>query len=197
LPASRYALFLFPAVIGVACDLVTKSYVFSRYYNLGRANAQLAQFPHWWVEGILGIQTSTNPGALFGIGKGYSLLFAGFSLVALVGILVWLFYYRAAWDRWLTFALGLITGGILGNFYDRIGLGYQSGYPEEVKNNVRDWILFRLEGVPMLDPWPNFNIADSLLVTGAIMLFLHAFLFAATPGPQSGDPTDSGFEQAH
>jgi signal peptidase II len=44
---------------------------------------------------------------------------------------------------------------------------------------VRDWILFRLEGVPFFDPWPNFNIADSALVIGAILLFLHAFITPA------------------
>ena len=146
---------------------------------------------------VFGIQTSTNPGALFGIGKGHSLLFAAFSVIALIGILVWLFPLRAAWDRWLTFALGLISGGILGNFYDRIGLGFQPEYPIQVKNNVRDWILFRLEGVPMFDPWPNFNIADSVLVTGAIMLFIHAFFFASESEKQSDSANDSGFEHAY
>jgi lipoprotein signal peptidase len=29
----------------------------------------------------------------------------------------------------------------------------------------------------MFNPWPNFNIADSLLVTGAIMLVVHAFVW--------------------
>ena len=32
----------------------------------------------------------------------------------------------------------------------------------------------RLEGVPFFDPWPNFNIADCLLVVGAAMLFIHS-----------------------
>jgi signal peptidase II len=116
---------------------------------------------------------------LFGIGTGYSALFAGVSVLALGGILVWLFCFKAATDRWLTFALGLVGGGIIGNFYDRVGLGYRPEFPEEIRTNVRDWILFRLEGVPFFDPWPNFNIADSLLVAGAIMLFVHALFFAA------------------
>ena len=60
-----------------------------------------------------------------------------------------------------------------------------------MRDNVRDWILFRLEGVPFFDPWPNFNIADSLLVAGAILLFLHALCSqvpeSAEPSPNSGD----------
>lgn len=150
------------------------------------------QQAHWWIDGIFGLQCSTNPGALFGFGQGYSFVFAMISLVAIVGIVVWLFWFRQAWDRWMNFALGLITGGILGNLYDRIGLGYKPDYPVEIKDNVRDWILFRLEGVPMFDPWPNFNIADVLLVTGAILLFLHALLFAEEePNKNSEGSLDS------
>jgi lipoprotein signal peptidase len=29
----------------------------------------------------------------------------------------------------------------------------------------------------IFNPWPNFNIADSLLVTGAIMLVVHAIVW--------------------
>jgi signal peptidase II len=178
LPFNRYALFFLPMLLGAAADLVTKSYMFDRFYDVQRGEAHLPQCPHWWIDSIFGIQTSTNAGALFGIGSGYSAFFAGFSVLALIGILVWLFCFKAATDRWLTFALGLISGGIVGNFYDRVGLGYRPEFPAEIKTNVRDWILFRLEGVPFFDPWPNFNIADSLLVTGAIMLLVHALFFA-------------------
>lgn len=173
----RYALFFLPAAIGLAADLWTKSYMFANYFSAADAAARYPQRPHWWVEGIFGIQTSTNPGALFGIGSGYSWLFAAFSVVALLGIVVWVFRFGGLTDRWLTFALGLVSGGIVGNFYDRVGLGFTEGFPEEIRYNVRDWVLFRLEGVKFFDPWPNFNIADSVLVAGAIMLFVHAFMF--------------------
>lgn len=163
-------------------DLATKSYMFQNHFDPLRADPDSAQyapqFPSWWIEGVLGIQTSTNPGALFGMGSGYSEVFAALSVVALVGIIVWLFVFKLAFDRWLTLTLGLISGGILGNLYDRIGLGYVETYPESIRTNVRDWILFRLEGVRWFDPWPNFNVADMLLVTGACMLVVHAFLFA-------------------
>jgi len=62
-------------------------------------------------------------------------------------------------------------GGVLGNLYDRLGLWVQPGYPKQWASGVRDWILFRYGEYT----WPNFNIADSLLVCGAIMLMLHAF----------------------
>ena len=172
----RYALFFLPAIIGLAADLITKSYMFANYFSVERAEQYFPQVRYWWVDGIFGIQTSTNPGALFGIGKGYSWLFAIFSIVAVIGIFLWLFRFGGIKDRWLTFAMGLVTGGIFGNLYDRVGLGFTPGFPEGIRTNVRDWVLFRLEGVPMFDPWPNFNIADSVLVAGAIMLFVHAFM---------------------
>ena len=79
--------------------------------------------PHYWVDGIFGIQTSTNPGALFGMGAGYSWVFAILSLIALSGIVLWLFVFGAGYDLFLTLTLGLISGGIMGNLYDRLGWG--------------------------------------------------------------------------
>lgn len=172
LPLNRYVIFFSLMILGSVTDLVTKSYIFNRYYDVSGGYKD----PVWLVSEYLGVQCSTNPGALFGMGSGYSWLFASISVVAVTGLIVWLFFFKAAIDRWLTIAIGMICGGIIGNFYDRIGLGWRSEYLAEVKTHVRDWIHFRAEGVPFCDPWPNFNIADSLLVTGAIMLFIHAFL---------------------
>jgi signal peptidase II len=184
----RYALFLAPLAIVAIADLVTKHHIFARYYpKAGQAHGGEVV---WWLDGILGIQTSTNPGALFGLGSGYSWLFAGLSVVIFAAVLVWLFMLGGAKDRWLAFAFGLICGGIIGNLWDRTGLGYVEGRPEEIRYNVRDWILFRLEGVPFFDPWPNFNIADAGLVVGAIMLFLHAFIFP-TPHPTRKEGGDA------
>lgn len=178
LPANRYVLFLLLAVGGAALDLITKSIMFNQYFQAELMIDGIPQQAHWWIDGILGIQCSTNPGALFGFGKGYSFVFAIISFVALAGIVVWLFWFKQAFDRWVTVALGLITGGIIGNLYDRLGLGFVAGYPEGIRDNVRDWILFQWEGGwRIFDPWPNFNIADSLLVAGAILLFLHAFIY--------------------
>jgi len=180
LPFSRYVLFVGLAGLGFVADLATKNYVFANYFEPNLERVRHEQMVHWWVDGILGIQTSTNPGALFGIGQGLVSVFTVISFCALFGIVVWLFCFKQAVDRWTTISMGLISGGILGNLYDRLGLGYRLEYPIAIKNNVRDFILFRLEGVPFFDPWPNFNIADSLLVSGACLLVLHAFFGTAT-----------------
>lgn len=173
-------LFLFLALTGCTIDLVSKSMLFARLYD----PAERWQEP-WWLAGqFFGFQTSLNPGALFGLGHGYSYVFAGISVVFQSLILFWLLFLGGWRDRWMVVATGLISAGILGNFYDRIGLGFAEGYPESARYCVRDWILFRLEGVPFFDPWPNFNLADSFLVVGAGLVLIHAlFISAKKPEP--------------
>ncbi len=185
---NRLALFFALALLGLSLDLATKSYMFNHYFDPSVMEHQ--QSEHWLIDGVLGIQCSTNPGALFGIGKGFSWFFATLSVVAMLGIIFWLFVCQAARDRLLNFSLGLIAGGILGNLYDRLGFGYLPVYPESIRTNVRDWILFRIEGWPPFDPWPNFNIADSLLVTGAVLLFINALFFADDAVPPKAEISD-------
>lgn len=181
----RGLLFLGLALIGGGIDLWTKQEIF-RWRGLP------GQRDIWWVvDGLLGIETAVNPGAVFGIGAGRGLVFAIISVVAAIGILVWLFWFKAARSLWLTVALGLITGGIIGNLYDRLGFWWQPHLPQEWKSGVRDWILFRIEGVPLLDPWPNFNIADSLLVVGAGMLLFQSLVL---DGRRSEAPAESDLE---
>jgi signal peptidase II len=136
------------------------------------------RFPHWIFPNFLGFQTSLNEGALFGVGQGMVWLFALLSIAAAAGICWWLFMAGAARQWVLTVALSAIMAGILGNLYDRVGL---PGLKWNFANNlhkidepvfaVRDWILVMIGKWP----WPNFNIADSLLVCGALLLVWHAF----------------------
>jgi signal peptidase II len=81
-------------------------------------------------------------------------------------------------EPWLVVALALITGGIVGNLYDRLGLpGLEWHAPlgriGDPVYAVRDWVHFTLEGI--ID-WPIFNLADTWLVIGAGLLVLLSFL---------------------
>ncbi len=168
------AFFVFSAIalILAALDLFSKSSVFSQHFS---ADSDYQQ-PWWLIDGVFGVQVSFNRGALFGILPGFSWAFALISFVFIGILLSWLFIFGAWRDRWLTQILAIVTGGILGNLYDRLGLGYRPEYPVQFQDSVRDWILFRWEGVPFLDPWPNFNLADSYLVVGALLMLLHSFM---------------------
>lgn len=164
-PTNRYVAFLSLAIIGLAADLITKQILFA-WLGLPQQDKYF-----WIVEGYVGFQTAVNRGALFGMGEGYWWLFSLLSVVAATGIVTWLFYYRAAHDWLLTIALGCVMAGIFGNLYDRLGLWDATGLPAEFEHGVRDWILFRYQQYT----WPNFNIADCLLVCGAGLLVLHAW----------------------
>jgi len=180
-PLSRVLVFALLAVGGGLLDLWTKAAVF-RWRGLPGERD-----PWWLIEGYVGIETAVNIGAVFGIGAGRGTFFAVFSIVAAIGILVWLFYLGAAKQWWLTVALGCVTGGIIGNLYDRLGMWWQPGYPEAWKSGVRDWILWQASDSLT---WPNFNIADSLLVCGAGMLLWHSFVTPQTPTDESATGPD-------
>lgn len=166
---ARWAIFFAVSIVGTALDLVTKFLVFSRMGLPGENS------PYWLIEPYVGIETAVNPGALFGLGAGFGLVFAALSIVACVAILIWLSKFRAIESWWLLLALGFVMGGIFGNLYDRLGLWNPPASMPQWKSGVRDWILFRYEQYV----WPNFNIADSLLVCGAIMLAVHSFMMSS------------------
>lgn len=167
----RLVIFLLIAAIGCALDLWTKAVVFRWPPGPG------ARGEWWLVENYVGIQQALNQGALFGMGQGKVTLFASLSIAAAAGICGWVTFGGALRDRLLMIALGLILGGILGNLYDRLGLWGGRTAGGETIYAVRDWILFCYYDYI----WPNFNIADCLLVVGAALLGLHAWLTPVSP----------------
>ncbi|MDO4586403.1 MAG: signal peptidase II [Planctomycetia bacterium] len=187
-------LLFFPILIGGAIlDIWTKSLVFDRLGEPGQNDVL------WLIPNILGIQTSLNQGALFGMGQGLTSVFAALSFIILVGILLWII-----WDSqksiFLSIILGLISAGIIGNLWDRLALhqmlwtdwdvytGYCSndmvGQPIYA---VRDWILVMIGTYP----WPNFNLADSYLVTGAILIGLYSILLPSDSKSQPDSLIDN------
>ena len=171
-PISRYLVFLLIAAGGCLVDLATKSWAFDR---LGMPTGR----KEWIWEGVVGLETSLNRGALFGLGQGWVTTLAILSVVAAAAVCCWLFLAGAARQWLLTLSLSCVTAGILGNLYDRLGLpgltwhGTEPGVfvKGEPVHAVRDWILVMIGSYH----WPNFNIADSLLVCGAATLLWHAY----------------------
>jgi signal peptidase II len=83
-----------------------------------------------------------------------------FTLVAALAVLVAMVYLG---DRFTltTFALALVFAGAMGNVHDRIAYG-----------SVVDFIEVHIFGYR----WPDFNIADTAIVTGACLLLLDSLL---------------------
>jgi signal peptidase II len=99
-----------------------------------------------------------NRGGLFGILQGYQMYFLIISIIVL--ILLVLFYIFEKEKRPLfCYSMALIVSGAIGNIIDRI-----SGRP-----GVVDFIYIGHDDVFR---WPAFNVADSVIVIGAILLLI-------------------------
>jgi signal peptidase II len=184
-PAARgWCWFFAIMVAALAADLGTKEAVF-RGLGMPGMGGRIVLIP-----GIFVLETNLNEGALFGMGQGMGMFFASVSLAALVGILVMVSRPSTMASGWLLTALAFISGGILGNLFDRLGLpGLTWHAPLERVGQpvyaVRDWIHVMVPGV--ID-WPIFNLADCWLVIGAGMLLVTA-MRAEPVTPESPSPS--------
>ena len=181
--ASRLTLFFLVALVAVVADLATKHWIFGK---LGRPGEQGVL---WLIDDVFGLQTSLNQGAAFGLGQGQIPLFVALSGIALFGI-VWWVASDVSRTFFLPITLGMIVGGILGNLWDRLGLhgmvwtqfdadvwSCEREMVDQPMYAVRDWILVLIGDYH----WPNFNIADSCLVCGCILVGGYALLAPASP----------------
>lgn len=78
-----------------------------------------------------------------------------------IALVVWL-YRLPPRNRWLACSLALVLGGAVGNLWDRITLGYVIDF---IDIYYRQW------------HWPAFNVADSAISIGAVMLIIDALWF--------------------
>ncbi|MDO5582343.1 MAG: signal peptidase II [Planctomycetia bacterium] len=205
---ARILTFFTICLLGTLLDLGTKSWIFHRLGFPGEQGV-------WWlIPDIFGFQTSLNQGALFGMGQGQIALFVSLSFFALIGIFLMLVFDKQK-SLFFAFVLGLICAGIAGNLWDRLGLHEMNwpvfaGLTQQCSPDlvgkpihaVRDWILVMIGP----HPWPNFNLADSFLVSGAILLGIYSFFGSSEetadgstkkdPGNSTSLPSSSESEEA-
>lgn len=103
------------------------------------------------INNIFHLTLIHNKGAAFGIFKNQTLLFIVISIITIILIYRKLKTKTGSRFGILGFSLTLILAGALGNLIDRIFLGY-----------VVDFLDFRI--------WPVFNIADSAISIGTVLL---------------------------
>ena len=147
----------------------------------------LDQFSKQWIRdnvplggslpamGALTIVHVQNTGSAFGFFTDQAFLL---SIIAMAGLVVVLLFFRYLKQLGLAggIALSLIFAGALGNLVDRLRLGH-----------VTDFIYVRLWGNFY---WPAFNVADSAITTGAILLAvvaLSTFGKKHEPVPEAGN----------
>ncbi len=105
-----------------------------------------------------------NPGASFSFLADAGGWQKWFFIALALGISVWLLKLlrRHAQERLLPTALSMILGGAIGNVVDR--LRYDA---------VVDFLDFHLAGYH----WPAFNVADSAITVGVVLMLWHQFRF--------------------
>lgn len=150
-------------VVLVAVDLLSKLWIVSTF---GVVDQLTKGYDHMYqltktikpielIPGVLNFKLVVNDGAMMGFLDDARWLFMILSTVAIIGILVFLFWKKPQ-NKILLVALTLITAGGIGNMVDRTALGY-----------VVDFIDFC--AFPELWKW-TFNFADSCVTVGAAML---------------------------
>ena len=145
----KHLLLIITAAVVVTTDQLSKNWI--RTYT--------GEFPIFEI-GIFRIIDVQNTGSSFGLFQGQNFIltivaFVGIVLILGIGVVITLRYPLI--DTWYTkFILGLILGGTIGNLIDRMARGY-----------VTDFID--------VGPWPTFNVADSSMVCGVILLALFFF----------------------
>jgi signal peptidase II len=145
---ARLAAILFgTAALGYLVDRLTKLWAEGRLQDRG---------PVVVIPKVLELRYVENSGGAFSLfGRQPWLFFAASLVVAAVILALSTRLHSLA----SAIGLGLILGGALGNLTDRIVRG------PGVSGRVVDWIEF-----PRV--WPVFNVADSCIVVGAIILLL-------------------------
>jgi len=111
------------------------------------------------ISNVFHLTLVHNTGIAFGLFKDYGMVFIVIPVIAIVLLVFNIYYYRRnddALSRTYIVAFSLILGGAIGNLYDRIVFGY-----------VIDFLDFRV--------WPVFNIADSAITIGAVVIAVKCF----------------------
>ena len=105
------------------------------------------------IKGFFYLTRTTNTGAAFSMLEGKTVLFL---IISVITIIVLFKYIKSFKNKLINnLAFGLIIGGIIGNFFDRLIFSY-----------VRDFIRVDIFSYN----FPIFNIADSCIVIGVILL---------------------------
>jgi signal peptidase II len=130
------------------------TYLADRITKLWAERALAGRPPVTVIPGVIQLNYTTNSGGAFGLGQSAPWVFAAATILVAAAIVASSFRLRSGPAA---VALGLILGGAFGNLTDRAarGDGLLSG-------RVVDFIDFHV--------WPVFNVADSAIVIGALLL---------------------------
>jgi signal peptidase II len=142
------------------------------YFIISGLLIGLDQWVKWWIvndlslgetknliPGVLSLNHIRNTGAAWSMLEGKMWLFAIITIIAVIVIVTLMIKNQRKGSRWLMIGLSLILAGAIGNFIDRVRLGYV------VDMFQTDFMNF-----------PIFNVADITLVCGVVCILIYIIL---------------------
>lgn len=165
-PPRRVMLLVAAALTTLVADVLTK---------VAAVGALEGREPVRLLGGGLYLVLVRNPGAAFSLATGMTWLLTLVALAVVVAIIRLAPRLRSA--GW-AFGLGLVLGGALGNLVDRFLRA-----PGPLRGHVIDFLSLL---APDGSVWPVFNLADSAIVCGGVLLVLLTVLGRDYDGSRQG-----------
>ena len=156
------------AAVVVVLDQISKFFIMRDLKPVG-------DIPIW--DGVLHLHYAENTGASFGMFPGLKWVFLVVSILFVVGVFIFVLIKHKKVDTFALVTLGLICGGALGNAIDRIRVGY-----------VIDFVYVKLINFAI------FNVADSCIVVGGILLGIYVIFFYKEPHKEDTTDVQEGNE---
>ena len=169
--------FWLPIVPLVALDLVSKHLVFA--FMAARRHVQYEVFD--WADKVkFSLVEVTNKGTIWGLGQSLHLPLVVLRFFA-IALIVFFASRTPRRHRTQLCVLGVILAGAIGNLWDNLT------NPEPSLSGgggVRDFLLFEFGAKGSAYQFPAFNVADSCITCGAILL---AIMLLRQPSPPPAD----------
>ncbi len=155
------------STVVVAIDQATKAWVHATLRDAPR----LELIPGW-----LNLVYSRNPGGLFGyftdMAQPWRTLILTLLPLAAIALVVDYLTRGKDLDRVARWALSLVLGGAIGNLIDRVFRGEVIDFIDaHASGGLAEWLVEKVGTAH----WHTFNVADSCIVCGAILLLISAF----------------------
>lgn len=135
-------------LLSVIADRLTKLLAVTHLKESGVGSVDI-------ISDVLSLTYHENRGAAFGMLADSRWIFMIFSVVGILAVLVYLFFFKEN-NKLITSSLALIAGGGIGNMIERISNGY-----------VVDFIYFEIIDFPI------FNVADICVTCGSFLLIIY------------------------
>ncbi len=142
-------------IVLIVLDQVSKNFYRQLYLNNGQTTV---------IDGFFYLTYTVNTGAAWSFLSDVSWAQTFFKILTSVSLVLFVLMYLYAFKRkykWMQYSLTFVVGGTIGNFIDRL-----------ISNGVVDFLSFVFGEYH----FPVFNLADTFLVVGVIMLIIHFLL---------------------